>query len=301
MKFIKKHKAYILGLYAFLLLVHFVLKDNIFPISTIFYAAPLILIIPFGLLVLWLYRKVKPILLLSIFIMPLLIYNWLDNNYFITITKTPLNNNQTILFWNVAKKQELQIKIITNKIETFDPNIIALVETKNLKDSEVDTLQNKFKNYQFKKVDGEMLIGIKGSINHVYYKYVEDSHKYNYIEITLDNIKRKLLIADISASPFINKEKPLTAILEFSEAQNIDFLIGDFNTPYESVHFKNYHKNFNSFHTYGNGFTATWPYGIPLLELDQIWLNKKHQPVILIKEQYSKSDHKLLVAEYDLK
>jgi hypothetical protein len=75
-------------------------------------------------------------------------------------------------------------------------------------------------------------------------------------------------------------------------------VVGDFNIPFESIHFKDFKNNFISFHSFNNGFTATWPLGIPLLELDHFWVSKKHQPVRLYKKYYKASDHALLISEF---
>ena len=75
MKIIKKHKAYILGVYAFLILVHFVFKDYIFPISILFYASPLIMITALGLFVSWLYRKKRALAFTLIGLSSILFYN----------------------------------------------------------------------------------------------------------------------------------------------------------------------------------------------------------------------------------
>lgn len=298
--FLNKYKACILGMYAFFILLHFVLKDNFFPISILFYAAPLILIIALGFVLAWIYRKNK----LSVFGMLALsfvfLFHWFNNYYALAEENLEAQHTSSILFWNVAKKPELQLDIIINEIEKSSTSIITLVETRYLKDKEVQFLNDKFPGYTFKRLEDEMLIGVKGRIDSVYNKYEEGSYKFNYIIASINNIETKILIADVYANPFKNKEKPLSEILSFAEANTVDIIVGDFNTPFESVNFKDYNLQFTSFHHYSNGFTATWPYGIPLLELDQIWLNKKHQPIALKKEQYLKSDHKLLIAEYGL-
>jgi len=293
-------KAYSLALYAFLLFIHFIIKDYIFPISILFYATPLILIIGYGLFTTLLYLKNKMISAILLIVSCMLIISWLNNYYVFTKNQTESKHQYAILFWNVAKKKELQTDIIINEVKSSSVNIISLVETRFLKPSEINTLKNKLPKYTFLKLKNEMCIGVKGKIDSIHNRYIEDKYMFNYVIANIDNKESKILIADVSASPFFNKKESLKAILDFAIENNVDFIVGDFNTPYESIHFKNYHKAYNSLHDYGHGFTATWPFGVPLLELDQVWLNKKYNPVQLKKEQYSKSDHKLLIAKYNL-
>lgn len=145
-----------------------------------------------------------------------------------------------------------------------------------------------------------MIVGVKGNIESISYQYKEKRYKSNYVTAVVNSKRIKLLIADVYASPFINKSEALKAIINFSETQEVDFIIGDFNTPHESIHFNKYKENYKSFRNYSEGFTATWPYGIPLLELDQIWINKVVHGSRLNKFNYSFSDHQLLIAEYIL-
>ena len=288
-------------MYAFLILLHFVLKDSFFFLSILFYATPLILIIILGFFLAWVYRKNRITLLAMLGLSLFFSFQWFSNYYYFAEKNLKSYKTSTLIFWNVAKKPELQLDILISEIEKSSASIIALVETRHLKNSEVKILNKKFPDYNFKRLEDEMLIGVKGKIDSVYNKYVEDSYKFNYINATINNTKAKILIADVSANIFINKEKPLHEILSFAEANTVDVIVGDFNTPFESVHFKNYRLHYTSLHNFSDGFTATWPFGVPLLELDQIWLNKKYKPIVLKKEQYLESDHKLLIAKYGLK
>ncbi|WP_299891942.1 endonuclease/exonuclease/phosphatase family protein [uncultured Lacinutrix sp.] len=299
MAFIQKYKAYILGIYAFLVFVHFVIKDYIFPISIIFYAFPIIIIIPFGLLTSWFYRKKKVLVYFLIGFSLILSYHWFNNYYVFPVSKTLSEKDSSILFWNVAKNSKgLPLDVIFEKIKEYNIDILTFVEAENILQKDIIALKKEFRDYSFKKLKGNMLIGVKGKIDSVFYKSKKKSYKFNIIESTIDGTTSKIIIVDIYASPFFSKRDALKDVLSFSTENNIDIIVGDFNTPYESIHFKNYEINYKSFHDYSDGLTATWPYGIPLLELDQIWLNKTNQPIQLNKFQYLFSDHKLLIAEY---
>jgi len=297
MKLLKQYKAYSLGLYVFLIFIHFVIKDRLFPFSIIFYASPLILIILFGYFILYFFRKPKikaiPILLLQF----ALCYHWFNNYYFTQIPKTPPQTN-SILFWNVAKKKQLPIPTIIDYTKNSKCNIIALIEASHVKKYDLDNLNINLPNYHIEKLKGDMLFGVKGTIDSIIYKYVDKCYKFNHIKTTIDNTLTTILIVDIYASPFINKKQPLTEVLNYANSHNIDIIVGDFNTPYESVHFTNYTKSYSSFHSYGNGFSATWPHYIPLLELDQVWITKSLSPYNLNSYKHEASDHKLLTAKY---
>lgn len=297
MKLLKHYKAYSIILYAFLIFMHFILKDYLFPLSTIFYAAPLILIILLGCFVLFFFRKSRIVFITLIIVQFILGYHWLNNYYFIQITKTPIQTD-SVLFWNVAKKQQLFTQPIINNTLNYNSSIIALVEATNINKQDLNSLETSLPNYYFTKLKGDMFFGVKGSIDSVTYKYAEKRYKFNHIKTTIRNEQIGILVVDIYASPFINKKQPLIEVLNYARTKNIDIIVGDFNTPYESIHFNKYKAFYSSFHSYGNGFSATWPHNIPLLELDQVWIKTPLKPFNLKAHKYDVSDHKLLIAEY---
>ena len=49
-----------------------------------------------------------------------------------------------------------------------------------------------------------------------------------------------------------------------------------------------------------NGYTATWPRIFPILEIDQIWINKKFTPLHLKKIFYKGSKHAMLIGTFSM-
>nr|WP_321235989.1 endonuclease/exonuclease/phosphatase family protein [uncultured Psychroserpens sp.] len=299
LKLKQNHKAYLLIGYAFLLFIHFVIKDLIFPISIIYYCFPLPIIIGLGIILMSFYFR-KKVYFFSLFILVgIITFHWLSNYYYVQFEKTPVSDTSKILFWNVAKKKQLPIDIIINETNLHKPNILAFVEAKNISEADINKLSEALPDYIFKDLYSQMLVGVKGQLNSEKKYVVEESHKISLINATINNEVIDFIISDVYAHPFINKKLPLKAILDIAESNNVSFLVGDFNTPYESVHFSSYFKNYTSFHSYSEGFTATWPLGIPLFEIDHIWINKKFVPISLEKKYFKVSDHALLIAEYE--
>lgn len=300
MKFIKKHKAYILGIYAFLLLVHFIFKDHLYPISIIFYAAPLILIIIFGLITALFYFKNRFIFFTLLLVSALLSFHWFSEYYILSITQKLPKDNASVLFWNVGKhNSRFPASIVIEKTKTQQIDILSFVEARKLFIKDQVTLHDALDNYEFKTLKGDMFIGVNGKIESVIYKQEENRFKYNHIIALIKDKRTSILVVDVYANPLYSKEKALNTIIKYAETHAIDIIVGDFNTPYESIHFQKFKKKYKSFHDYSNGHTATWPYGIPLLELDQIWMSSIHiRPITLKKYHTFFSDHKLLIAEY---
>ena len=75
-------------------------------------------------------------------------------------------------------------------------------------------------------------------------------------------------------------------------------VIGDFNTPSDSVYFDRLRTRLTSaFEAGGRGYAATWPMPLPVLQLDHIWTNK-HLRVLRCEHHTSLySDHRAVTAD----
>lgn len=297
-KYIPIFKFILLIAFLLLVFVHFIIKDRFHGLSTLFYALPLPIIWSFGLIITFAFKNYKTIFYGLFFILiGMAIYFF--THYFGTAQKeSSSGNNHHLLFWNVAQSQPLPTDIIIRNIKDYDPEIIALGEAFKVSRRDMEIFKTACPEYEFKSLYGTMLIAVKGSIDDVVYEDDAEVYRLNYIKATINQMSVYIMVVDIFADPLLNKEIPLGIIHEFSKKNPVDVLIGDFNTPYESVFFKPFKTNFNSFHPYSVGMTYTWPLPVPLIEIDQIWLAKSYQPLKLQKFCYKNSDHKLLIAEY---
>ncbi|CDF80524.1 endonuclease/exonuclease/phosphatase [Formosa agariphila KMM 3901] len=295
-----KAKAYLLFWYAFLLLIHFVLKDRISPLIFIFYACPLILVIAYGFLVSLSVYKHKVISIVVLCMNILVCIYWYNNFHYNTYDTTLNSAEQTysIFYWNISRPDKLPLDIIAENIQTYNPEIIAFVEAKDVSEIDLLALKKQYPLYDIKHLEGEMLIAVQGKIDTVTFNKISNGSKSNLVTATIQDYKVTFLITDLLANPALSKRKDFKNMLSIVDSNPIDFVIGDFNTPYESHFFDSFKPRFESFHNYNNGFTGTWPSKLPLIEIDHMWLHNKWQPILLHKDFNSKSDHGLMVGKF---
>lgn len=296
--FISIFKFIMLIGFLFLVIIHFIVKDRFHGLSVLFYAFPLPIIGAIGLLVTVMYYRQKPLFYALLILMTGMTIYFFAHYFGEAHEDSSHQKNSHILFWNVAQRQPLPLDVLIKYMNDYNPEIVALGEAYHVSDTDLNTLKSVFPDYQFKILYGSMLIGVKGTIDDVEFQANAESYKLNYISATIQKKVVYIMIVDVYANPLLNKEIPLGIIHDFSKKNQVDVLIGDFNTPYESVFFKEYQSNFNSFHPYSIGMTSTWPLPMPVIEIDQIWLAKSYQPLKLQKFCDKLSDHKLLIAEY---
>ncbi|MFB9054697.1 endonuclease/exonuclease/phosphatase family protein [Formosa undariae] len=298
-----KAKAYLLFWYAFLLLIHFVLKDRISPLIFFFYACPLIVVIAYGFLVSLCLYKHKVLCIFLLCLNSLLVVYWF-NNYHYKNENPPINktiSTQSIFYWNISRPDHLPLDIIFENIKSYNPNIVVLVEAKDISKTDLATFKNHYPTYQIQQLEGEMFIAVNGKINTVHYNKITRGSKSNLVNATINEQPINILITDLLANPALSKKEDLTRLLDIAESKQVDFIVGDFNTPYISYYFDAFKTQFESFHEYNTGYTGTWPRTFPILEIDHIWLNKKWQPITLHKEFHTNSDHGFLIGSYQFK
>lgn len=296
----KVPKMFILVGFFTLILVHFLIKDHFYLSGILFYAFPLFGIITIGIVCAMFFIKDKKLFkILIIFIVSLSAYWWFHSFHFEPET-TNVDNKQTALFWNIANQKIKPLNIILKHVAAENPEFISLVETDNISDSIFKIYQNQLKDYQLLQLKGDMIFGSKHPIAKVFYESENDDYAFNHITLNADTGPVEILIIDLYGSPFHNKKYPFEILFNYLNNNTIDLILGDFNTPYESIYFRTFETDFNSFHGLNTGFTYTWPYRLPLYELDHIWIAKKHRALKLQKKNYAVSDHSMLIGHFKL-
>lgn len=290
----------LLGFFA-LIIIHFIVKDRWYITGVLFYAFPLLVIIGIGIVFAILFSK-NQLILKSLIVTTILLgmYWWYHSFHF---ASEVLENNkyQTVLFWNIAKQKDRPLEVILKHVKAENPEFIGLVETEHISDSIFKIYQTQLQNYQLVHLKSDMIFGSKQPIKNVYYESVSDDYAFNHITIGEANNTLEIMLIDLYGSPFHNKKPPFEIIYKYLKKHPIDVILGDFNTPFESVHFRKLESDFTPFHGLNSGFTYTWPNGLPLFELDQIWISKKHQALKLQKLNYAVSDHSMLIGFFKLK
>ncbi|WP_400081221.1 endonuclease/exonuclease/phosphatase family protein [Winogradskyella sp. R77965] len=223
---------------------------------------------------------------------------WFKNYYIFSEIKETVKGENTFLFWNVDKQKDFNVKILKEITGHQNIETIILVEAYHKTSNFKTEFQNQLIDYNIMYLQSDMIIASKKNIKSINYLYYKQNLKLNHIKIGIEDKAKTFAVIDVYASPLHKKEDALSKIINYANQNDVDVILGDFNTPYESIYFEKFKNDYLSFRAYQNGFTATWPYGIPLLELDQIWLNDKIKPIKLDKTYFHNSDHAVLIGKF---
>lgn len=250
--------------------------------SIIFYALPLpmIILMMIGAL-LFIERKLRRN---TIFIVVILFGFWFVRSYrFLNTDAT--DNAIEIVYWNSGRNHGLKDAIAENGDL---PDVLVLVEcdTKSLEYAEMV-----YPDYEFYLSNERIAVFSKTPINF----REEITAIDNSTILKFETLGYHFYAIDVSPN-ILNFRKISLNFLESEILENEKTIVlGDFNTPFESVHFNFFKENFiNAFNEKGHGFRETWFWNIPLLMIDHIWVSRDLKVLKVVKINTLKSDHSML-------
>ncbi|MFD0860975.1 endonuclease/exonuclease/phosphatase family protein [Sungkyunkwania multivorans] len=299
----KKYKAYILWVYAFSLLVHFVIKDRFQILDVLFYATPKLGLLILGMFLMLVFRRARRVLISLVVINIMILGLWIHDDYnFRTDSIGGDNGDHSLMYWNVGRKNPFPLPLIVEKVKAHRPTTICLVETENITYENVIHLSKLLPKYNFSWLWGDMLIAHQDGIQQNEYVYLDDGSKFHDIALEMEGQQMNMALVDLIASPIDSKKEALSSLYDAFKSKESTMLVGDFNVPFNSVHFNDYKHVFNNAQRdIGKGFTTTWPYGIPLWQIDHIWVSndislKRFEAIYEVG-----FDHALLLATFSIK
>jgi hypothetical protein len=295
-------RVILLFVYTLLVLVHFIIKDHFDYIDFFFYVLPPPVLILGALPLIFLFARYKYVHVTLFTIIAILYIHWNTNYHFSNVSPV-LDDSKSILLWNVAKRKDYNIDVLQETLAKQEVDAIFLVEAIHKNNAFNQDFRDHFKDYNLQFLNGNMIVIARNSIKNVLYEEKSGKYRLNHLQIAIDstiyNIGLVDILNDLSKIPEnLNKKEALNTLHRYAIAEDLDIILGDFNTPYESVNFRPFRKSHNSARSYQNGFTPTWPPRRPMFEIDQIWLSKKLDIIKLIKTFHKGSDHAMLISYF---
>lgn len=264
------------------LIIHFSIKDMFYWSSIIFYAFPLpILICLITISTFFFKRKFRKN---SILISIVLFGFWFFQSYKST-DKGIQTDAIEIVYWNAARSHGLKDAIEENKSL---PDIIVLVECdfESLKYAKIEYPKHSF------HLSKEGIAIFSNSPLKIGEEKTSDD---NSTILNFETHGFDFFVVDVSPSILNFRKKSLNFITSEVSENEKTIVLGDFNTPFESVHFDFFKENFrNAFDEKGNGFRETWFWNVPLLMIDHIWVSRDLKILKVDKINTFKSDHSML-------
>lgn len=285
LKFLKPHVSRInIAVIIALLLIHFVSKENTYFFSLLYYTFPLPLIII--VVVIFSFFQIKKIRTYNLILALVLLVIWFNRSFKINDSEVVKENDIEVMFWNATHKREF--KHVFDKVEKL-PDIIVLVEYHA---EELPETKLNYPDYYFYWHD-ESEIGIFSKEDIEVKEIFISEDETVVINFVTNGIN--FYAIDVASSMNVYRKNQLKFVTKSIKTSQGTILLGDFNTPLESIFLKDIKMNFNQVLTEkGNGFRETWFWNIPLLSLDHIWVSKDLEIINAEKISTFKSDHSMI-------
>jgi len=204
-----------------------------------------------------------------------------------------------LVLWNAARNKT-NSKDIADFVKQHEAEVYIFIEfdKKKKKETTKFNLDILLPDHNIHRLSGAMAVLVKNEFKVNRIDSLNDS--YNYFNIVEAN-GIKYAIVDIGSWPLYNRAKPFDLLHQLILKYDVDIIAGDFNTPYNSVHFEEFFQNYNCGNTEMKHGRETWPSCFPLVSLDHILVSKKFKIKSYKPEITCLSDHYPLLLNYDMK
>lgn len=280
--------------------------------ATFYYMTPWILLAPgFGVCcLLFALRNRRRIVMLTLVCMLVCSVGWSQTVHWSSVATgepaaalaVPANTSPTqIVFWNTARGKAGWTEI-AGHLSGQSAAVIGLVEAGNHSADKRIIWRQQLPRHTFAYFPEDMLIAVQGDILGTRNGRLGSGGHYSRADVLVNGEELIVFVIDIHSHPLRDRREPLIELARLLKplADRKVIVMGDFNTPADSVHFSPLKQQFrNGFDTVGTGNAATWPVPFPVLAIDHVWVsgcvNLRH----LAHQATPLSDHSLVQLQMD--
>lgn len=274
-------------LFWLVLIIHFTIKDYFYITALFFYASPLPILILGSLFLIIIIKKRRKY---YTFLALVLAFIWMKNSFATNYVTNEANGLEVVL-WNAYRTENFEDAFNTAK---SIPDVMVLIEADAY---DYEKIKAKYPNYYFELTEEAMGIFSKTPIT----IHSETTSKRNTTVLHFSTLDLNFYAVDVSAHVKYFRKPMLNFVFSQVDEKQKTIILGDFNAPFESLHFKNFKKNYqHAFTKKGFGFRETWFWNIPLLSLDHIWVSKDLEIINSTKISTTQSDHAMLKMKLNL-
>ena len=184
----------------------------------------------------------------------------------------PTNSPVTFLFWNLGRPSGLDQEMV-DLMRELKPQLAAFVEPGSTAGTLIERYRSALPGYEVAWMPRGILWFSQMPSRYRERGKLESIGAFARFEVQAHGSAFPVVVADVYPHLFHSRREQLQEALNHTQGRRDAILVGDFNTPLESVHLAGIRRDFvESFEVAGSGFKETWPCGLPLLSLDQLWV-----------------------------
>lgn len=275
------------------------IRDSLPGFATLYYMTPLPLLVV-GCLTLFghdLWRRNRWRTLFWCGILILVSMSWWQQDFRYAAQKESAHDDIVVLFANLASNEDFDD--LAEQIRQLNPDVIAFVEAMSTTSELQAMWRDSFPDHEWSMVNWGTQLFVKGKVGRPWVKPLKDGTILSRSVMTIRGQEIHCYIADVASTLFLSRKPAIDTLNQFTDSsgQRPVIIMGDFNTPKDSVHFSSLRTSFREvIEDSGTGYSPTWPWPLPVLSLDQIWVNARVEPVSARLIENPRSDHRMLMA-----
>lgn len=204
-----------------------------------------------------------------------------------------------VLEWNTAHGRSGWAGIVA-AIRRQNADVIGLVEADAQPPATEGFWKGQFPEYSVRAPGSGLVLLVREEIQSIEFQEFGTKSRLAAARIVVGGMPVRLVLVDLEANP-LSRRKLLLEHVNAIAASPFDgptLVLGDFNTPGDSVWFGELRRTYSEvLEKAGSGLLATWPFPLPLLGLDHIWVSKGLVPVCAGKRSGWRSDHSQVWSE----
>jgi endonuclease/exonuclease/phosphatase (EEP) superfamily protein YafD len=281
--------------------LHTTIRDRYALPGVLFYALPLPLLAVLGILLAgWPVAKQKH-RLMALACAVLLTVIWCSKSWRTgpaqeeKITTGPMQEFR-VMFWNLSRPDTASQPLI-DLVKRHQPDVIGCVEAGDQFHVHRATYEHALPGYECHALPGNLLLLSRHTVQVHDRGRLDKKGAFAAFDIRLNRRTARLVLADVWADPLMPRKPSLDQALAQSGSDPHALIMGDFNTPRESVHFAPYEtaRLRHAYDVAGKGFRETWFWGLPVLSIDHIWCGAEWHIIETVRLRDWSSDHDVLM------
>lgn len=232
-----------------------------------------------------------------------------------------------VMFWNVNRLR-WGAETIFEAIREYDPDIIGIVEGTG-EERPRKLWAERFPDYRAVAGGFGSVLLVRGTVSKV--RLVRFLGKSGYVGVTVrpdgavalpargdldaaaaggepadgageiaGRAKPEMIVwlVDVDSDPFTPRGETLRQLSARSADEHPDVIMGDFNTPLDSVWFNSFRSRFrNAAVERHRGFLASWPNPLPLMMIDHVWIGRRFRTLAAELSSRWPTDHRMVTVE----
>ncbi len=281
------------------MLLHLTVRDGVRLLAPVYYGMPLPLLMVGWLgLAAWFLRR--PRVLVGCLAMAVIAGAWWQAVSYGGGAGTPGPAAGTgparrlkVMSWNMAH-QRLPSAELEAVVRAHLPDIVGLGEVGLRHGDPNPLMQSPPPGYTLLRPEHGMAVVVRGSVQDRGVTRLAGKSKFVEMEATVDGRIWHVILVDGDAAPLKPRQELLDRVRAVATARGRNTLVlGDFNTPVESVWFDSWRDAGLHHASEGHraGFRETWPRPWPVLSIDHIWSSPELPPAQTTRLFMQSSDH----------